>query len=56
MNILDPFAGAGTTGIASLELHRNCTIIEQNTEFIATIKGRVQQWTTLNKMNEDNKN
>jgi site-specific DNA-methyltransferase (adenine-specific) len=40
-NILDFFAGSGTTGDAAFELGRNCTLIDQNPESIAVISQRL---------------
>jgi site-specific DNA-methyltransferase (adenine-specific) len=39
--VLDPFAGSGTTGLACLELKRDCILIEKEDEYITTIKGRL---------------
>jgi len=40
-NILDPFAGSGTTGEACNKLNRNCDLIENEREYIDIIKRRV---------------
>ena len=40
-NVLDPFAGSGTTGFACQELERNCTLMEIEAEFIGTIQARL---------------
>jgi DNA modification methylase len=39
--ILDPYAGAGTSGAACAILGRNCTLIDSNHEAIAVIKNRL---------------
>lgn len=40
-SVLDCFAGSGTTGIACKELNRKCILIERESEYINTIKGRL---------------
>jgi len=40
-NVLDPFAGGGTTGLACQELERNCTLIELEEEYIGVIQTRL---------------
>lgn len=40
-DILDFFAGSGTTGDAAFELGRNCTLIDRNPESIAVISQRL---------------
>lgn len=40
-NVLDPFAGSGTTGLACQELERNCTLIEIEEEYIGVIQARL---------------
>jgi len=40
-NVLDPFAGGGTTGAACQELDRNCTLIELESEYIGVIQTRL---------------
>lgn len=39
--ILDPFAGSGSTGVAAEQLDRNVVLIDIKTEYIATIKSRL---------------
>ena len=39
--ILDPFAGSGTTGVASKNLNRNCILIEKEPEYCEIIKKRI---------------
>lgn len=39
--VLDPFAGAGTTGVACKELNRQCVMVEEKEEFVNTIKVRL---------------
>jgi DNA modification methylase len=38
--VLDPFAGIGTTAIASLDLGRRCVCVEQNHEYVKIIQNR----------------
>lgn len=40
-NILDPFAGSGSTGIAAKKLNRNCTLIELDAAYVKVIKERL---------------
>ncbi len=40
-NILDPFAGSGTTGIAALANNRNVVLIDNKPDYIETIKKRL---------------
>ena len=40
--VLDPFAGSGSTAIAALKLGRKTICIDQNKDYIKTIKGRVK--------------
>ncbi|MEY4313377.1 MAG: hypothetical protein RLZZ319_886 [Actinomycetota bacterium] len=39
--VLDPFAGSGTTGAASLELGRNAVLVDQNPDAIEVIESRL---------------
>jgi len=48
-NVLDPFAGGGTTGAACQELERNCTLMEIEEEYIGVIQTRLN-------IREDGKN
>lgn len=41
-NILDPFAGSGTTGIAALELERNITLIDTKLDYIQLSEKRIK--------------
>lgn len=41
-NVLDPFAGSGSTGVAALELHRNVTLIDTKAEYIQVMKERLK--------------
>ncbi len=40
-NVLDCFAGSGTTGIVCKELKRNCILIERDKDYIGVIRGRI---------------
>jgi len=40
--VLDPFAGSGTTGLACLSTGRDCTLIEQKSEYCEIIRKRVE--------------
>jgi DNA modification methylase len=40
-NVLDPFAGSGSTGLAALQLNRNVTLIDTKEEYINVIKERL---------------
>lgn len=40
--ILDPFAGAGTTGMACKRIERNATLIEMNAEYCNIIKKNIE--------------
>ena len=40
--VLDPFGGSGTTGLAAKELGRQATLIELNPEYVAISKERVR--------------
>lgn len=42
-NILDPFAGSGTVGVAARELGRECTLIEKDPEYFRIAKERLLQ-------------
>jgi DNA modification methylase len=39
--VLDPFAGAGTMGLAAIQNGRNATLIELNPEYAARIRRRL---------------
>lgn len=40
-NVLDPFGGAGTTGLVAARLHMDCTLIELNPEYLQIAKNRI---------------
>ncbi len=40
-NILDPFAGSGTTGIAAFNLKRNSTLVDNKKEYVEIIRKRL---------------
>lgn len=40
--VIDPFAGSGTTGIASLSFGRNCILIDNNAEYVREAIYRLQ--------------
>ncbi len=40
-NVLDPFAGSGSTGIAAKKINRNCTLIELEASYVKVIKERL---------------
>ncbi len=40
-NVLDPFAGSGSTGVAAKQLGRNVVLIDNKPEYIETMKGRL---------------
>ncbi len=40
--VLDPFAGAGTTGLVADRLKRNAILIELNPEYAAMAEARIQ--------------
>ncbi len=44
-NILDPFAGSGTSGIAALTNNRNVVLIDNKPDYIETIKKRAGTFT-----------
>ena len=41
--VLDPFAGAGTTGLVAIRLNRDALLIELNPEYIKLIEKRVHE-------------
>lgn len=47
--ILDPFAGVGTTGQAATKLDRRFFLVEQNDDYVKTIKSRARLWLGKNK-------
>ena len=40
--VLDPFGGAGTTGLVADRLQRNAILIELNPEYAAMAEGRIR--------------
>ncbi len=46
-NILELFAGSGTTGCASILLNRRYILIEKDPDYIEIIKARVQYYTKI---------
>jgi DNA modification methylase len=45
--VLDPFGGAGTTGLVADQLGRDCTLIELNPEYAAMAERRIQSSAPL---------
>lgn len=45
--VLDPFAGSGSTGIASIELNRNVVLIDNNTKYIEVMKSRLDKYNII---------
>ncbi len=43
-NVLDPFAGSGSTGLAALQLNRNVTMIDTKEEYVKVIKKRLHKY------------
>lgn len=39
--VLDPFSGSGTTGIAALQLKRNCILIDNNKDYCSVATDRI---------------
>jgi len=48
--ILDPFAGSGTTAIASLNLGRNCILVENNEDYCKIAYEWILKETDINKV------
>jgi len=42
-NVLDPFAGSGSTGLAAQKLSRNVVLIDNKKEYIDVMKKRIGQ-------------
>jgi site-specific DNA-methyltransferase (adenine-specific) len=42
-NVLDPFAGSGTTGLAALELKRNVVLIDTKEEYVNVMVDRISR-------------
>lgn len=43
-NVLDPFGGSGSTGIAAMELNRNVVLIDNNKSYIDVMKDRLGKY------------
>ena len=41
--VLDPFAGSGTTGLACVNVDRNCILVEKEAQYCEIIKERMPQ-------------
>lgn len=54
-NVLDPFAGSGTTGLAAQALHRNATLIELEPEYVEVIRQRLGKKQTIYENMADDK-
>lgn len=46
-NILDPFAGSGSTGIAAVQNNRNAVLIDNKEEYIQVIRERLSNFESL---------
>ncbi|MEO9294240.1 MAG: site-specific DNA-methyltransferase [Nitrososphaera sp.] len=46
--VIDPYGGSGSTGIAAINLHRNCIIIDNNEEYCKTAYERIKKESNLN--------
>jgi site-specific DNA-methyltransferase (adenine-specific) len=46
-NILDPFAGSGSTGIAAIQNDRNAVLIDNKEEYIQVIRERLSNFESL---------
>ncbi|HEV8081276.1 MAG TPA: site-specific DNA-methyltransferase [Chitinophagaceae bacterium] len=46
-NILDPFAGSGSTGIAAIQNNRNAVLIDNKEEYIQVIRERLSSFESL---------
>jgi DNA modification methylase len=46
--VVDPFAGSGSTGIASLQLNRNCILIDNNANYCETAYHNLSKQNTRN--------
>ena len=49
-NVLDPFAGSGSTGLAAAPLNRNVTLIDTKEEYIEVMKKRLESYTSIIKV------
>ena len=46
-NVLDPFGGSGSTGIAASELNRRVVLIEEKIEYVEVAKNRLSKYMIL---------
>jgi site-specific DNA-methyltransferase (adenine-specific) len=46
--VIDPFGGAGTTGIAAINLHRNSILIDNNKEYCKIVYQRILKESNIN--------
>lgn len=46
-NILDPFAGSGSTGIAAIQNNRNAVLVDNKEEYIQVIRERLSNFESL---------
>jgi site-specific DNA-methyltransferase (adenine-specific)/site-specific DNA-methyltransferase (cytosine-N4-specific) len=46
-NVLDPFSGSGSTGIAAAKLNRNVVLIDTKEEYINVMINRLQDYSSL---------
>jgi len=46
-NVLDPFAGSGSTGLAAKALHRNAVLIELEKNYVEVIKKRIHDYVAF---------
>jgi site-specific DNA-methyltransferase (adenine-specific)/site-specific DNA-methyltransferase (cytosine-N4-specific) len=46
--VIDPFAGSGSTGIAAINLHRNCILIDNNKKYCNIAYKRIEAESILN--------
>jgi hypothetical protein len=51
--VIDPFAGAGTTGIACMNLGRKCVLIEKEEKYCEVIARRLEYNQPLNRLIKD---
>jgi DNA modification methylase len=46
-NILDPFGGSGTTGLAAVMNNRNVVLIDTKKEYVEVMKDRLSEFNNL---------